>query len=56
VNLRYGLNERSEIWTLEAIGRHLGVTRERIRQIQVGALQKLRHIIRQHDVSSEEVL
>jgi len=56
VNLRYGLNERSEIWTLEAIGRHLGVTRERIRQIQVGASQKLRHIIRQHDVSSEEVL
>ncbi len=56
VNLRYGLNSRNDTWTLEAIGRHMGVTRERIRQIQVGALQKLRHIIQQHDVHSEEVL
>ncbi len=56
VYLRYGLNSRNDSWTLEAIGRHMGVTRERIRQIQVGALQKLRHIIHKHDIHSEEVL
>jgi len=56
VYLRYGLNSRNDSWTLEAIGRHIGVTRERIRQIQVGALQKLRHIIHKDDVHSEEVL
>jgi len=56
VYLRYGLNSRNDSWTLEAIGRHIGVTRERIRQIQVGALQKLRHIIHKDDIHSEEVL
>jgi len=56
VYLRYGLNSSNDSWTLEAIGRHMGVTRERIRQIQVGALQKLRQIIYRRDVHSEEVL
>ncbi len=56
VHLRYGLNTRNDSWTLEAIGYDMGVTRERIRQIQVGALQKLRRIIHRHDVHSEEVL
>jgi len=56
VYLRYGLNAGEDTWTLEAIGRHMGVTRERIRQIQVGALQKLRQIIYRYNVHSEEVL
>ncbi len=56
VRLRYGLNAEQETWTLEAIGRHMGVTRERIRQIQVAALKKLRHIIRQENIHPEEVL
>jgi RNA polymerase sigma factor RpoS len=56
VRLRYGLNPEQETWTLEAIGRHMGVTRERIRQIQVAALKKLRHIIRQENIQPEEVL
>ncbi len=56
MRLRYGLNARQEPWTLEAIGRHLGVTRERIRQIQVAALRKLRHIVRREHIRSEEVL
>jgi len=56
VYLRYGLNSGNDSWTLESIGRHMGVTRERIRQIQVGALQKLRHIIHQDNIQSKEVL
>jgi len=39
---RYGLNE-NDAMTLEEIGSAFGVTRERIRQIEVKALQKLKH-------------
>lgn len=39
---RYGLNE-NDAMTLEEIGNAFGVTRERIRQIEVKALQKLKH-------------
>ncbi len=41
LRLRYGIGERSDL-TLEEIGRQLNVTRERIRQIEVNALGKLR--------------
>jgi RNA polymerase sigma factor (sigma-70 family) len=41
LRLRYGLGTDRE-YTLEEIGRHLSVTRERIRQIESRALQKLR--------------
>jgi DNA-directed RNA polymerase sigma subunit (sigma70/sigma32) len=38
--MRYGL-EGSEPRTLEEIGRTLGLTRERVRQIEVEALRQL---------------
>jgi len=38
---RFGLNESSESMTLEEVGNIIGVTRERIRQIEVIALKKL---------------
>ncbi|MDX8411483.1 MAG: sigma-70 family RNA polymerase sigma factor [Mariprofundaceae bacterium] len=56
VRLRFGLQGKGEPWTLEAIGKQVGVTRERIRQIQVIALQKLRHIADEYPVSPEEML
>jgi RNA polymerase primary sigma factor len=34
--------------TLDEIGEELGVTRERVRQIEMEALQKLRHPSRSH--------
>jgi RNA polymerase nonessential primary-like sigma factor len=56
VRLRYGLDQTSDPWTLEAIGQHMGVTRERIRQIQVVALQKLRTLMDSEKVTLEEIV
>ncbi|MBI4304517.1 MAG: sigma-70 family RNA polymerase sigma factor, partial [Chloroflexi bacterium] len=42
IELRFGLNGERER-TLEEVGAELGVTRERIRQIERQALMKLRH-------------
>lgn len=42
VRLRFGLNPQGKEHTLEEVGRILNVTRERIRQIESNALQKLR--------------
>jgi RNA polymerase primary sigma factor len=43
VRLRFGLDPQRGEQTLEEVARHLGVTRERVRQIQLRALTKLRH-------------
>jgi RNA polymerase primary sigma factor len=40
VELRYGLAD-GEVWSLEAIARQLGVTRERVRQLERTALARL---------------
>jgi RNA polymerase primary sigma factor len=42
LRLRFGL-EDGRPRTLEEVGRHFQVTRERIRQIEAKALRKLRH-------------
>lgn len=42
LRLRFGLDKDTEPQTLEEVGRYLGVTRERIRQIEAKALRKLR--------------
>ena len=39
---RYGLSAKGESRTLDAIGREYGITRERIRQIEAKALEKIR--------------
>ncbi|MHB8715333.1 MAG: RNA polymerase sigma factor RpoS [Sulfuricaulis sp.] len=44
VERRFGLNHR-EIATLEEVGADIGVTRERVRQIQVETLKRLRVIL-----------
>jgi RNA polymerase primary sigma factor len=42
IKMRFGVGDGSER-TLEEVGQSLGVTRERIRQIEAKALHKLRH-------------
>ena len=44
IKLRYGLNGDHDPKSLEAIGRELGITRERVRQIEAAALQQLRRV------------
>jgi len=52
---RYGLDE-CEIMTLEELAAELELTRERVRQIQLEALSKLRVMIRRRGISREELL
>ena len=54
VERRFGLNGHERA-TLEQVGATIGVTRERVRQIQIDALRRLRQIL-ENDGFSEEVL
>ena len=47
IKMRFGLQDGGE-HTLEEVGQHFAVTRERIRQIEAKALRKLRHPSRSH--------
>lgn len=54
ISRRFGLRgyERS---TLEQVGKEIGLTRERVRQIQVEALKSLRRILEEYGISEETV-
>ncbi len=43
IKMRFGLGTTGSEHTLEEVGQHFAVTRERIRQIEAKALRKLRH-------------
>lgn len=45
IRMRFGIGESSE-YTLETVGKTFAVTRERIRQIEAKAIEKLRHPVR----------
>lgn len=55
IERRYGLNGQ-DVVTLEVLSQELGLTRERIRQIQKESLQRLRSIILRGGVSPEGLL
>ena len=50
---RYGL-DGSEKRTLEGVGELLDLTREGVRQIQLGALRKIRNILKKQNVNFHE--
>ncbi len=54
VERRFGLNSR-ETSTLEEVGADIGVTRERVRQIQVEALRRLRVLLEKAGYSIESL-
>ena len=54
VTRRFGLRGH-ESSTLEEVGREIGLTRERVRQIQVEALKRLRDIFEQHGLTGESL-
>ncbi len=49
--MRFGIGDGSE-HTLEEVGQHFEVTRERIRQIEAKALKKLNHPSRSRELRS----
>ena len=51
LRMRFGIGERAD-HTLEEVGQDFDVTRERIRQIEVKALRKLRHPTRSKNLKS----
>jgi RNA polymerase nonessential primary-like sigma factor len=55
VERRFGLNGCRRR-TLEQVGREIGVTRERVRQIQVDALETLKCLLETHGVKADSLL
>jgi RNA polymerase nonessential primary-like sigma factor len=55
VERRFGLHGHS-VSTLEEVGQEIGVTRERVRQIQMDALKKLKRILEQEGFSVDVLL
>jgi RNA polymerase nonessential primary-like sigma factor len=55
VERRFGLHGYRRL-TLEEIGHEIGVTRERVRQIQIEALKNLKAMLESHGIDSRSVL
>ena len=55
VERRFGLHGHQRA-TLEQIGEEIGVTRERVRQIQLAALKNLREMLESHGISGDSLL
>ncbi|MGB2599082.1 MAG: RNA polymerase sigma factor RpoD/SigA [Candidatus Omnitrophota bacterium] len=49
LELRYGLNDDEMPHTLRETAKHFGITRERVRQIEVACIQKLRKMIAEQE-------
>lgn len=54
LELRYGLDSQERPQTLRQVGREIGVTKERIRQIETRALEKLRRVAEEEHLELPE--
>ena len=54
IERRFGLHGYEKL-TLEQVGVEMGVTRERVRQIQMAALQRLRRVFEEHGLSEDSI-
>ncbi|MDR2092774.1 MAG: RNA polymerase sigma factor RpoS [Azoarcus sp.] len=52
---RYGIDD-SKVLTLEELANHFGITRERVRQIQMEALGQLRKMLKRRGISKDVLL
>src|SRR5438034_10643501 len=50
IRMRAGLDDHSKAMTLEEIGQRLGITKERVRQLNVRIMNKLRTIAKEQKV------
>lgn len=55
IERRFGFNAHDP-HTLEQVATVMGITRERVRQIQAEAIKKLRHLLRRHDIGKDDIL
>lgn len=55
IELRYGLNDDSA-WTLNSIGKRFGITRERVRQIEKKAMDRIRKLAEMRGMELSDVL
>jgi RNA polymerase sigma factor (sigma-70 family) len=55
IELRYGLTDESP-WTLNSIGQRFGITRERVRQIEKKAMDRIRKLAEMRDMELSDVL
>ena len=55
IRMRFGIGEQ-ETYTLEEIGKKMGVTRERIRQIEAKAVIKLKKLLKNRSTSYDDYL
>ncbi len=55
IEKRYGLNKRAP-GTLDSIGRQFGITRERVRQIEKQAIQRLQNYMKERNIDISDML
>lgn len=55
IEMRFGINGRERL-TLENVGKALGLTRERVRQVQIAAMRRLRRKLTMAGISREVLL
>jgi RNA polymerase primary sigma factor len=53
LELRYGLNDDEMPHTLRETAKHFGITRERVRQIEVACIHKLRKMVEEQEQKAE---